>query len=145
MLSARTVSVSIDAAPDAVYRFVADALNMARWAPGFCQTIAADPDVERGWRITTAEGAVARARFVAPNDLGVVDHWVAIGEGTDATEVYVPLRVVANGAGSEVLLTVFRQPEMTDARWDDDCAAVTADLVRLKELLEARAGHTGTA
>ena len=137
MLPARTVSVSIDAAPEATYKFVADAFNMARWAPGFCQTIAADPAVERGWRITTAEGTQAHARFVAPNAFGIVDHWVALPE---LGEVYVPLRVVANEAGSEVLLTVFRQPAMTDTQWDADTEAVRADLQRLKELLEAKAG-----
>ena len=136
MLPARTVSISIDAAPDAVYRFVADALNMARWAPGFCQTIAADPGVDRGWRITTADGTQASARFVAPNAFGVVDHWVTLPE---AGEVYVPLRVLPNEAGSEVLLTIFRQPSMSEGQWDADCAAVTKDLERLKALLEAKA------
>ena len=135
MLPARTVSIPIDAAPDVVYKFVADAFNMARWAPGFCQTIAADPAVEHGWRITTADGTQARARFVAPNALGIVDHWVALPE---AGEVYVPMRVVANEAGSEVLLTVFRQPAMTEAQWDTDAEAVRADLERLKALLEAK-------
>ena len=137
MLPARTLSVSIDAAPEATYKFVADAFNMARWAPGFCQTIAPDPAVERGWRITTAEGVQAHARFVAPNTLGVVDHWVTLPE---IGEVYVPLRVVANEAGSEVLLTLFRQPAMTDAQWDADAEAVRADLERLKALLEAKGG-----
>lgn len=136
MLPARTVSVSIDATPDVVYKFVADAFNMARWAPGFCQTITADPAVERGWRITTAEGVQAHARFVAPNAHGIVDHWVVL---PDVGEVYVPLRVVANGAGSEVLLTIFRQPAMSVAQWDADCQAVSADLTRLKELLDAKA------
>jgi hypothetical protein len=137
MLPARTVSISIDAAPDVVYQFVADAFNMARWAPGFCQTIAADPGVERGWRITTADGTQAKARFVAPNAFGVVDHWVTLPE---VGEVYVPMRVVANGSGSEVLLTVFRQPSMSDARWDTDVETVGADLERLKGLLEAKGG-----
>lgn len=137
MLPARTLGVSIAAAPEATYKFVADAFNMARWAPGFCQTIAPDPAVEHGWRITTAEGVQAHARFVAPNAFGIVDHWVMLPE---LGEVYVPLRVVANDDGSEVLLTIFRQPSMTDAQWDADCQAVSADLQRLKALLEAKAG-----
>ena len=137
MLPARTVSVSIDAAPETTYKFVADAFNMARWAPGFCTTIAADPAVEHGWRITTAQGVQAHARFVAPNAFGIVDHWVVLPE---AGEVYVPLRVVANEGGSEVLLTIFRQPSMSDAQWDADSEAVRADLGRLKELLEAKPG-----
>lgn len=136
MLPARTVSTSIDAAPDAVYKFVADAHNMVRWAPGFCQTIAADPEVKDGWRITTSNGTAAKARFVAPNTLGVVDHWVTI---PDVAEVYVPMRVVPNAAGSEVLLTVFQQPGMSAGQWDTDVKAVEADLARLKALLEAKA------
>ena len=134
MLPARTVSIAIDAPPQAVYDFVADALNMPRWAPGFCQTITPDPAVDRGWRITTADGTPAHARFIAPNALGVVDHWVTVND----VEVYVPLRVVANGAGSEVLVTVFRQESMSDKKWDDDAKAVSDDLERLKALLEAK-------
>ena len=137
MLPARTVSISVDAAPGVTYKFVADAFNMARWAPGFCQTIAADPAVEHGWRITTADGTQAHARFVAPNAFGIADHWVTLPE---LGEVYVPLRVVANGAGSEVVLTLFRQPSMSDAQWEADAAAVRADLERLKGLLEAKGG-----
>ena len=134
MLPARTVSISIEAPPAAVYEFVADALNMPRWAPGFCQTITPDADAERGWRITTADGTPAHARFIAPNTLGIVDHWVTVGD----VEVYVPLRVVANGTGSEVVVTVFRQAAMSDKQWDDDAKAVSEDLARLKALLEAK-------
>ena len=53
-------------------------------------------------------------------------------------EVYVPLRVVANGAGSEVLVTVFRQESMNDKKWDDDATAVSDDLETLKALLKLK-------
>ena len=139
MLPARTVSISIARPRDAVYKFVADAFNMPRWAPGFCQTIAPEPGAAGRWRITTTDGT-AHARFVAPNEHGVVDHWVTVVvEGAAPTgEIYVPLRVVANGDGSEVLLTVFRLPTMSDGDFDKDVAAVEADLARLKEMLEAK-------
>ena len=142
MLPARTVSVSIDRPRDVVYKFVADAFNMPRWAPGFCQTIAPVPGDAGRWRITTPDDGIAHARFVAANEHGIVDHWVnVVVEGAEPTgEIYVPLRVVENGAGSEVLLTVFRQPTMSDTRWTDDVAAVEADLARLKELLESKPG-----
>lgn len=135
MLSARTVSIAIDRPPEVVYAFVADAFNMPRWAPGFCSGIGPDAEVEHGWRITTPTGE-ARARFVAPNALGVVDHWVTIPDV--AAPVYVPFRVVANEAGSEVLLTVFCQATMSAAQHEKDCEAVAADLARLKALLESR-------
>jgi hypothetical protein len=53
-------------------------------------------------------------------------------------EIYVPLRVVANGdAGSEVLLTLFRRPGMSDEKFAADAEWVLSDLRKLKALLEA--------
>ena len=47
-----------------------------------------------------------------------------------------PMRVVPNGTGSEVMLTVFQQPGMSDAQYAADTALVQADLERLKNALE---------
>jgi hypothetical protein len=52
-------------------------------------------------------------------------------------EVYVPLRVVANGDGSELTLTLFRQPQMSDDKFEADSEWVQRDLATLKRLLEA--------
>jgi hypothetical protein len=54
-------------------------------------------------------------------------------------QVFVPMRVVANEAGSEVLFTLFRPPVMTEFRLQQDIALVTSDLQRLKQLMEAPA------
>jgi hypothetical protein len=61
------------------------------------------------------------------------DHYVSIG---NAPEVYIPIRVIANGSGSEVLFTLFRYPDMTDEIYARDKAAVQKDLETLKQLLE---------
>jgi hypothetical protein len=135
MKPARTVSVSVDRSPEVVYAFVADAFNLPQWAPGLCTGIVADPEAKGGWRITTPDGP-AHVRFAPVNDFGIVDHHVTLADG--ATVVYVPLRVVPNGDGSEVLVTVFRREEMSDRDFEKDVAAVSEDLERLKELLEAR-------
>ncbi|MGH1559869.1 hypothetical protein ACRAWD_23625 [Caulobacter segnis] len=51
----------------------------------------------------------------------------------------MPLRVVANGAGAEVGMTLYRPPSMyDDAAFDRDAAAVARDLARLKALVEAQ-------
>jgi hypothetical protein len=50
--------------------------------------------------------------------------------------IYVPMRVIADGDGSEVVLTVRRRPGMTDAEFKADGDAVAADLARLKRILE---------
>jgi len=48
------------------------------------------------------------------------------------------MRVVPNEGGSEVLFTLFRPPAMTEVRLQQDMALVTADLQRLKQILEAQ-------
>ena len=52
---------------------------------------------------------------------------------------FVPMRIVPNGAGSEVLITVFQQPEMTEAQYQQDLSLVKRDLERLKRVLEGTA------
>ena len=48
-------------------------------------------------------------------------------------------RVLPNGDGSEVLITVFQQPEMTEAQYQQDLGLVKRDLERLKRVLEGAA------
>ena len=60
--------------------------------------------------------------------------WLTLPDGS---EISIPLRVVPNGDGAEVTLTLFRVPGMDDARFERDQGMVAADLARLKALLEA--------
>lgn len=73
-------------------------------------------------------------RFADDNRHGVLDHFVSPSLGV---EVYVPMRVVPNGSGSEVVFTVYRAPEMTDEKFAEDIALVEHDLHTLKRLLES--------
>ena len=67
------------------------------------------------------------------NNYGVMDHWVKTG---DDLEVHVPLRVIANGEGAEVMLTLFRQPDIDDEKFAADARRVNRDLKTLKALIE---------
>ncbi len=62
-----------------------------------------------------------------------MDHWVDTG---GESEVHVPLRVVQNGDGAEVMLTLYRQPAMSAERFDADIKLINRDLRRLKALIE---------
>jgi hypothetical protein len=84
-----------------------------------------------------------RVTFAPPNDFGVVDHVVTPLTGGDPA-VDVPLRVVPNGPGSEVLLTLFQQPGMSEAQYAADAALVQADLARLKQALEHEESGVGS-
>jgi hypothetical protein len=105
--------MTIERPPGEVYAFVSDPKNLAAWASGL--------------------SAATKVRFVERNPYGVLDHYVRVGS---LPEVYVPMRVFANGDGAEVLLTVFRQPGTSDEKFGEDTLWVRRDLEALKALLE---------
>lgn len=129
LLEARHVSVSIERPPREVYRFASDPENLPRWASGLGGSIRED----RGEWLADGPLGPVRLRFAEPNDLGVLDHEVVLPTGET---IHNPLRVVPNGAGSEVIFTLFRQPGVTDDKLAADAEWVEKDLRKLKQLLE---------
>jgi hypothetical protein len=130
-LAAQHISITINRPFDEVNDFLAPPANFEQWAAGLgngFQQVNGDE-----WTFKTGDGT-ARIRFTGKNSFGVADHWVF---PQPSVEVYVPLRAVANGDGSEVTLTLFRQPEMTDEQFAADRGAVQRDLEQLKAILEA--------
>ena len=130
---ARTISVSIARDPAEVYAYVVDPRNLPAWAPGFARAVRQDPT---GWVVDTADGPV-RLAFVPRNDLGVADHHVTDDAGLD---LWSRMRVLPNGDGAEVLFTLFRTPDLTDAAAARDLELVQGDLRALQRLLEDPAG-----
>lgn len=130
-LPAQTLHITIHRSAADVYNYLSDPRNFAEWAPGFCLSIRPAAETDR-WEIITPTGK-ATARFTDRNQYGIVDHYVAV---SPQNEVYIPLRVIANQEGSEVIFTLFRLPEMTDEIYQRDMAAVQKDLQKLKAVLE---------
>jgi hypothetical protein len=124
---ARTLTVSIARAPADVYAFVRDARNLPRWS--FFQSVR---DAGDEWILDTPGGPV-RLRFVERNALGVLDHRVTLASGL---EVHVPMRVIPNGDGSEVLFTLVQTPDLSDEAFEEDARQVERDLAGLKAVLE---------
>ena len=131
LLKAKTLSISIDCPPLELVRFVSNPRNLPLWAPHFCKSVRRSDD---DWIVDTAVGPVS-IHFVNRNDLGVLDHIVTTATGE---EVSVPMRVVANGTGSEVLITVFQLSGMPDDQFSEDTVIVMRDLQTLKQVLEGR-------
>lgn len=126
---AKTLSISIACPPAQICEFVNNPANLPQWAKGLCKS--ARPAGDR-WLLDTPSGELF-FRFVPPNPFGVLDHFV----GTPGGEVYVPMRVIANGEGSELLFTLFQSPALPDAAFAADEKLVAQDLLNLKALLEA--------
>jgi hypothetical protein len=130
MMSARTYSISIGHEWRALYERIWRPDFFAKWASGLAESdLRKDGDQ---WLADGPEGPI-RIRFTPYNSFGVMDHFVDTAEGPT---VYVPLRVVQNGDGAEVMLTLFRQPEMDDQRFAADAKWVNRDLRSLKTLIE---------
>jgi len=129
LLEVRHVSVSINRPPADVYGFTAKIENLPKWAAGLSDTLR---HVNGEW---IAEGPVGRVKvqFVERNGLGVLDHDVVLESGAT---IHNPIRVVPNGAGSEVMFTLFRQPGVSPEKFAEDARRVESDLRTLKTLLE---------
>ena len=129
-LPARLLHVTINRSVQDTYRFLADPANMPQWASGLGNGIA---QIDGKWLTNTPEGKL-EVRFAPANDFGVLDHEVVPASGAS---IFIPMRVVANGDGCELTFTLFRQPGMSDEKFNEDTAWVTRDLEALKTLLEA--------
>ena len=128
-LAARHLSISIDVAFDRAYAYAREPAHFADWAAGLAETL---HHSERGWVALTPAGE-AEVEFSPPNDYGVLDHRVRL---PGQPVIDIPLRMIANGDGTEVLFTLFRQPQMDDAAFERDAALVQRDLLALKRRLE---------
>jgi hypothetical protein len=135
MLTAQTVSVSINRPFDEAYEFAHQPANFALWADGMGEDLR--PGMGGIWLAETSEGP-AEITFTPRNEHGVLDHTVRLPHA----RIYVPLRIVKNGDGCEVMLTVFRQAQMSDTQFDGDLGAVMRDLATLKSLLEVDVGES---
>jgi len=113
-----------------VYGFVSIPENLPKWATGLCKSVRKS---NGDWIVDTPQGPM-KVRFVEKNDFGVLDHYVTVAPGV---EVYVPIRVLPNGSGSEVIFTLFRSPDMSDEKYAEDIGLVERDLRTLKKILES--------
>ena len=128
-IRSRHVSQVIGCPAAQVYEFAADPENLSRWAGGLAQS-----EITRDGDLLTVESPMGQVtvRFVARNNLGVLDHDVTLPSGTTVNN---PVRVLTHPQGAEVLFTV-RQIELTGEEFERDVQLVAEDLTRLKNLLE---------
>ena len=129
-LLARTFSVTIRHEWQALYERIWRPEVFTQWAAGL-----ANSELRQNgetWLADGSDGPIT-IRFTSHNPFGVMDHVVDPGDGS---AIHVPLRVVQNGDGAEVMLTLFRQPEMSDEHYAADIKLINRDLRSLKSLIE---------
>lgn len=127
----RTISVTVNRNYREAYDFASMPENMHKWASGLSNRPL--ENAHGAWIAETPDGRMT-VRFAERNEFGVLDHHVIPPSGDP---IYVPVRVVANGSGCDVTLTVFRRPGVSEEEFDRDTDWVSRDLNRLKALLES--------
>ena len=126
---ARHVSISINCPADQVYEYVSNPETLPTWASGLSASIRQEGDE---WVADSPMGEV-RVRFAAKNRFGVLDHVVTLPSGAKFNN---PMRVFPNGEGSELVFTLYRQPDVSDEEFSEDRQAIENDLDTLKAILE---------
>lgn len=124
-----TRAISIEADPERVFRFVANAAHLPRWAVGFAKEIRPEGD---NWVVTTAAGEVPLRVRTDPASR-VVDFVMSLAPGLEVTAWS---RVLARGGGTEYVFTQVQPPGMSDEAFARSAAAVARELTVLKALLE---------
>ncbi|MET7772459.1 SRPBCC family protein [Nocardia sp. NPDC005366] len=132
----RHISVNIERPFATVAAFLGDPGNYPSWASGLSSGLVpagADSAAEAGEWLADAPEGTAYVRFSPPNDFGIADHRVRFPDGLILD---IPLRAIANGEGTTVVLTLFRRPEVDDEHFAADAEWVRRDLDALRSLLE---------
>jgi len=127
MLATRTYSISIARDWQELYEAIWQPEIFPKWASGLTES-----DLRKdgeNWLADGPDGPVA-VRFTPHNIFGVMDHFVETGDGH---EIHIPLRIIANGDGAEVMLTLFRQPGMDDETFARDAKWIARDLRALRD------------
>jgi hypothetical protein len=128
-LDVQHISVSINRPANEVYEFASNPENLLQWATGLGGSIR---KVEEEWTADTPMGKV-KIRFAEKNQFGILDHDIILESGVT---FHNPMRVVPNGRSSELIFTLFRQPDMSDEKFLEDAKWVEKDLTILRDLLE---------
>jgi hypothetical protein len=129
-MESRHVSTHIDRPAGEVYAYASNPANLPAWAPGLLKSVEL---VDGQWVADSDMGRIL-LDWAPDNPFGVMDHHVTLPSGQT---FYNPMRVIADGDGSEVVFTVRRQPEMTGEEFERDCATIRTDLEALKRILES--------
>jgi hypothetical protein len=123
------IHTSILARPEDVVAFLRDVSRWTTWAPW---VRSASPTAPNAWALDTDTGRMT-IDFVEPNANGVLDHRVTLESGLTVVN---SMRVLANGAGSELVMVLLQQPGVSTEEFERDVRAVREDLVRIKAAAE---------
>ena len=122
-------STDIQAPPEKVLAFVIDPKNWPQYAVVNLRSVSPG---QGGWFNVVTKFGKGELKVNGVKELGLFDH---IWKDPQATwQVYS--RVVPNGDGSTVMMTLFKPPAMSDEQFDRSMEEMDIEMAKLKEILE---------
>ena len=135
-LQTEVVKVTIDRPFDEVTRYVADPSSAHTWATEFFAGPLQEGQGEEFIATVPMMGGEVRYRQDVDLDRGVIDVFLAPKGGEFGPPL--PVRVVPNGEGADVLWTLARFPGTPDQAWEGGLESMARELDNLKRVLESR-------
>jgi hypothetical protein len=129
MIESAHLSNYIERPAAEVYAYVVNPANLPNWATGLSGSI---EQRDGRWFAESPMGEVEVA-FAPENPYFVLDHDVTLPDGTTFNN---PMRVIAHGAGCDVVFTLHRRSDQSDEDYEADATTIRTDLATLKRLLE---------
>ncbi|MGH9624233.1 MAG: hypothetical protein ACRD4G_07835 [Bryobacteraceae bacterium] len=122
-------SADIRASPEKVYAFLVNPLNWPQYAVVNLRSVSPG---QNGWFKVVTKFGEGELKVDGVKELGLFDH---VWKDPQATwKVYS--RVVPNGEGSTVMMTLFKPPAMSDRQFDRSMEEMDIEMAKLKEILE---------
>ena len=134
-LDTATVTETIDAPPERVSADLTDPSSILEWSTEFFSGTAEDQG-NGTWQMNVPRmGGPVVMRIDSDTTQGVIDMYLApVGAPFGAP---LPIRVVPNGDGSDVLFTLARFPNQSDEEWTEGLQSMKRELKNLKTRLES--------
>lgn len=130
ILESKTLTISIDAAFQKVATDLADPTTHPDWAERFFSGPAVKTHGGEVLVPVPMMGGTARYKIEADIDRGILDLYLA-REGTEFGAP-IPVRLIKNGDGVDVLWTLTRFPGTPEAAWQGGLASMAEELRALK-------------
>src|SRR5215211_8847537 len=117
MSESQHLSIYIERPAAEVYAYVMNPENLPNWAAGLSGSF---PNRDGQWFAQSPMGEI-EVIFVPENPYFVADHDVKLSDGTTFNN---PMRVIAHGTGCEVVFTLRRQPDRSEAEQEADAREI---------------------
>lgn len=138
-MTTETLSVTIDARFDDVFADLANPVTHPEWATEFFAG-PATPGERPGEAVATvpAMGGPVRIRIDADPTCGRIDMGLAPGDAPFGPPL--PIRLIRNGDGVDVLFTLARTPGQTSEAWEAGLDGMKRELENLRARHETAGG-----